>query len=177
MARVIIALGTAREFGRPGRRNAYRAANGTVWESVMHHALRDDVQKVYLVTLAAKVLERPVDHHLAVRRAVDGEQDLAQRQGRLGLVHGGHLVIGGRKTRGQPANGRCRELRETFAQKKAVWSPREKGFVRRDGTRGLRTMTGTATFVASSATRARTMSDLASRVVPVMARGAKSCGR
>ena len=97
MARVIIALGTAREFGRPGRRNARARANGTVWESVMHHALWDDVQKVYLVALAAKVLECPVDHHLAVRRAVDGEQDLAQRQGRLGLVHGGHLVIGGRK--------------------------------------------------------------------------------
>jgi hypothetical protein len=118
VARVIIALGTAREFGRPGRRNARARANGTVWESVMHHALWDDVQKVYLVALAAKVLECPVDHHLAVRRAVDGEQDLAQRQGRLGLVHGGHLVMGGRKTRGQPANGRCRELRETFAQKK-----------------------------------------------------------
>jgi len=38
-------------------------------------------------------------------------------------------------------------------------------------------MTGTATFVASSATRARVVSDLASRVVPVMARGEKSCGR
>ena len=175
MARVIIALGTAREFGRPGRRNARARAIGTVWESVMHHALRDDVQKVYLVALAAKVLERPVDHHLAVRRAVDGEQDLAQRQGRLGLVHGGHLVIGGRKTRGQPAYGRCRELRDAGREKRRFGRPERGGSF--DATGRARTMTGTATFVASSATRARTMSDFASRVVPVMARGEKSCGR
>ena len=61
MARVIIALGTAREFGRPGRRNA--RANGTVWESVMHHALGDDVQKVYLVAPREGVRSTRRDAH------------------------------------------------------------------------------------------------------------------
>ena len=84
--------------------------------------------------------------------------------------------MGGRKTRGQLANGRCRELRETFAQKKKRFGRPERGGSF-DATGRARTMTGTATFVASSATRARTMSDFASRVVPVMARGEKSCGR
>jgi hypothetical protein len=35
--------------------------------------------------------------------------------------------MGGRKTRGQPANGRCRELRETFAQKKKRFGRPERG--------------------------------------------------
>jgi hypothetical protein len=63
----------------------------------MNHALGYDVQQVYLVTLAAKLAQGPVDHHLAVRRAVDREQDLAQRRGMFGLVRGGHLGPGGER--------------------------------------------------------------------------------
>lgn len=126
VARVIIALGTARESGRPGRRNAHARANGTEGEFVMHHALRDDVQNVYLVALATKVLERPVDHHLAVRRAVDGEQDLAQRQGRLGLVHGGHLVPGGEGRGVSRRTGGVGNSETFFWRFRGLVAPRER---------------------------------------------------
>ena len=176
MARVIIALGAAcpvpvgRESGRPGRARAYAGTDGIERELVVNHALGYDGQQVYLVTLAAKLAQGPVDHHLAVRRAVDREQDLAQRRGMFGLVRGGHLGPGGER---QPADGTFR-----FGNSERPFSVAPRGGGGRSWSMGrARTMTGTATFVASSATRARIVSDLASRVVPVMARGEKSCGR
>ena len=140
MARVIIALGAAcpvpvgRESGRPGRARAYAGTDGIERELVVNHALGYDVQQVYLVTLAAKLAQGPVDHHLAVRRAVDREQDLAQRRGMLGLVRGGHLGLGLGRARCQPADGTFRELREPFFGGPERWGPPKKAFVV-DGTR------------------------------------------
>ena len=154
-----------RESGRLGRSRARAGTDGAEGEFVAHHALGYDVQQVYLVPVAAKVGERPVDHHLAVRRAVDGEQDLAQRQGTLGLVGGGHLVRQGACQRTGGVGNSERLGASALSVAPRGWGGRSKPTGR------ARTMTGTATFVASSVTRARTDSDFASRVVPVMVRG------
>lgn len=71
------------------------AAEGVAVRIVVD-SLGDDVDEVDLVSFPAKVRQRPVDHVLALRGAVDGDEHVPAGNGRvrLRLLIGALLIAG-----------------------------------------------------------------------------------